>query len=46
MSGVTADELVARAAAMREVLRTRQEQCEAQGRLPHETNSESGTRTP
>ena len=40
MSGVTADDLVARAAAMREVLRARQSQCEAQGRLPDETNRE------
>jgi 3-hydroxy-9,10-secoandrosta-1,3,5(10)-triene-9,17-dione monooxygenase len=37
---VTADELVARAAAMRETLRARQAQCEADGRLPDETNRE------
>jgi alkylation response protein AidB-like acyl-CoA dehydrogenase len=40
MTGITADELVARAAAMREVLRERQARCEAQGRLPDETNRE------
>jgi 3-hydroxy-9,10-secoandrosta-1,3,5(10)-triene-9,17-dione monooxygenase len=40
MSGLTADELVARAAVLREVLRERQAQCEAQGRLPDETNRE------
>ena len=33
-----ADELVARAAAMRETLRERQAECEALGRLPDETN--------
>jgi 3-hydroxy-9,10-secoandrosta-1,3,5(10)-triene-9,17-dione monooxygenase len=37
---VTADELVARASAMREKLRARQAQCEADGRLPDETNRE------
>jgi 3-hydroxy-9,10-secoandrosta-1,3,5(10)-triene-9,17-dione monooxygenase len=37
---VTADELVARAAAMRPTLRARQAQCEAEGRLPDETNRE------
>jgi 3-hydroxy-9,10-secoandrosta-1,3,5(10)-triene-9,17-dione monooxygenase len=37
---VTADELVARAAAMRATLRSRQAQCEAEGRLPDETNRE------
>jgi 3-hydroxy-9,10-secoandrosta-1,3,5(10)-triene-9,17-dione monooxygenase len=35
-----ADELVARAAAMRETLRARQAECEAQGRLPDATNRE------
>src|SRR4051794_15925255 len=33
-----ADELVARAAVMRETLRGRQAECEALGRLPDETN--------
>jgi 3-hydroxy-9,10-secoandrosta-1,3,5(10)-triene-9,17-dione monooxygenase len=37
---VTADELVARAAAMRETLRARQAECEALGRLPDATNQE------
>ena len=37
---VTADELVARAAAMRSTLRSRQAQCEAEGRLPDATNRE------
>jgi alkylation response protein AidB-like acyl-CoA dehydrogenase len=40
MTDVTADEFVARAAAMREVLRERQAQCEELGRLPDETNRE------
>ena len=35
-----ADELVARAAAMRDTLRERQAECEALGRLPDETNRE------
>ena len=35
-----ADELVARAAAMRDTLRARQAECEAQGRLPDATNRE------
>ena len=35
-----ADELVARAAAMRDTLRARQAECEAQGRLPDPTNRE------
>jgi 3-hydroxy-9,10-secoandrosta-1,3,5(10)-triene-9,17-dione monooxygenase len=35
---LTPGELVARAAAMRATLRARQEQCEALGRLPDETN--------
>jgi 3-hydroxy-9,10-secoandrosta-1,3,5(10)-triene-9,17-dione monooxygenase len=37
---ITADELVARAAAMRDTLRARQAECEAQGRLPDATNRE------
>jgi len=37
---ITADELVARAAAMRDTLRARQADCEAQGRLPDATNRE------
>ena len=37
---LTADELVARAAAMRDALRTRQAECEAEGRLPDVTNRE------
>jgi 3-hydroxy-9,10-secoandrosta-1,3,5(10)-triene-9,17-dione monooxygenase len=37
---VNADELVARAAAMRETLRARQAECEALGRLPDQTNQE------
>jgi 3-hydroxy-9,10-secoandrosta-1,3,5(10)-triene-9,17-dione monooxygenase len=40
MTDLTADELVARAAAMREVLRERQAQCEELGRLSDETNRE------
>jgi 3-hydroxy-9,10-secoandrosta-1,3,5(10)-triene-9,17-dione monooxygenase len=35
---LTADELVARAAALRPTLRARQAQCEAEGRLPEATN--------
>jgi 3-hydroxy-9,10-secoandrosta-1,3,5(10)-triene-9,17-dione monooxygenase len=37
---ITADELVGRAAAMRDTLRARQAECEAQGRLPDATNRE------
>jgi 3-hydroxy-9,10-secoandrosta-1,3,5(10)-triene-9,17-dione monooxygenase len=37
---LTADELVARAAAMRDALRARQDECEAEGRLPEVTNRE------
>jgi 3-hydroxy-9,10-secoandrosta-1,3,5(10)-triene-9,17-dione monooxygenase len=38
--GLSADELVARAAAMRDTLRSRQAECEALGRLPDATNRE------
>jgi 3-hydroxy-9,10-secoandrosta-1,3,5(10)-triene-9,17-dione monooxygenase len=37
---ITADELVGRAAAMRDTLRARQAECETQGRLPDATNRE------
>jgi 3-hydroxy-9,10-secoandrosta-1,3,5(10)-triene-9,17-dione monooxygenase len=37
---ITADELVGRAAGMRDTLRARQAECEAQGRLPDATNRE------
>ena len=37
---LNADELVARAAAMRDALRARQAECEAEGRLPDVTNRE------
>lgn len=37
---LTPEELVARAAAMRDTLRSRQAQCEAEGRLPEATNRE------
>ena len=39
-ANITADELVARAAAMCATLRARQAECEAQGRLPDATNRE------
>lgn len=37
---LSAEEMVARAAAMREVLRERQDRCEAEGRLPEDTAKE------
>jgi 3-hydroxy-9,10-secoandrosta-1,3,5(10)-triene-9,17-dione monooxygenase len=40
LTDVTADELIARAAAMRDTLRSRQAECEAEGRLPESTNRE------